>query len=218
MGLIIKELSKRIQKTVSPLTDKVLTGWDKVVEAVDLKTQQRLKKFMEQGEKHTRYWLEDLRVDGKNSFDLKNERGDRKFQVLRGARKGKTVYTVHSLVGRELACLVEQKPFLDKVLRVEDAAVTYELYDGEYKIGEAVVGMVEARRVTLKANGLSLGGKSSDMQFWVQDDQGEILMVAGPYKEYLCLEIAQPAKEMACVLIALAVNLAARVKAGEGIS
>ena len=209
MGLIIKELSKRIQKTVSPLTDKVLTGWDKVVGAVDVKTQQKLRKFMEQGDRHTRLWLEDLRVEGKNSFDAKNERGDRKLQVLKGTRKGKTVYSVHSLVGRELACVVEVMPFLDKVFKAEDASITYELYDGELKIGEAVVGVTEARRVTLKGSRLTLGGRPSEMEFWVQDDEGEIVMIAGPTQGHLCLEIGQPAKELASVLIAIAVNLAA---------
>ena len=210
MGLIIKGIGKKIQKTVAPLTDKVLTGWDKVVGAVDVKTQQKLRKFMGEGDRHTRLWLEDLRVEGKNSFDAKNERGDRKLQVLKGTRKGKTVYTVHSLVGRELACVVENMPFLDKVFKAEDASITYELYDGELKLGEAVVGVTEARRVTLKANGLTLGGKPSEMEFWLQNSQDEIIMIAGPTEGHLCLEMARPERELVCVLIAICVNLAAR--------
>ena len=213
MGLIkgtVKHLTKKI---ISPVSDVIAPQVDKITTAIDEKEQEKMRRFIGQNADHSRLLVEDLSALTKDSLRAVNDRKEMKYEILRDRRLGKTIVTVHSIVGRELGRIVENKSLLEDVLVRDDAVRKYEIFIGEQKIGEVISKGSEPKKITLDYAGLSLRGNEADMECWVLKDKDECLMVVSRKaygdsgKAYL-LETADPKEELRCLLISLAINLA----------
>ncbi|MCR5460636.1 MAG: hypothetical protein K6F51_12145 [Acetatifactor sp.] len=213
MGLIrgtVKHLTKKI---ISPVSDVITPQVEKLTTAIDEKEQAKMRKFMEQNSNHSRLLVEDLGALTKDSLRAVNDRKDMKYEILRDRKIGKTIVTVHSIVGRELGRIVENKSLIEDVLVKDDAVRKYEIFIGEQKIGEVISKGSEPKKITMDYAGLSLHGNEAGMECWVLKDKGECLMVISRKaygdsgKAYL-LEVADPKEELRCLLISLAINMA----------
>ena len=213
MGLIrgtVKHLTKKI---ISPVSEVITPQVDKVISAMDEKEQAKMQKAMELNANHSRLLVEDLGALAKDSLRAVNDRKEMKYEILRDRKLGKTIVTVHSIVGRELGRVVENKSLLEDVLVKDDAVRKYEIFIGEQKIGEVVSKGAEPKKITMDYAGLSLHGNEAGMECWVLKDKGECLMMVSRKaygdsgKAYL-LEVADPKDELRCLLISLAINMA----------
>ena len=136
-----------------------------------------------------------------------------KFQIRKVLRKGKTVYAVHDLVGREVGSVHDTKLVLGEALSLDNGNRTFELYQGENQIGEVRAKVSGLIKVTLHVPGKTLIGNAQEMEFWVIVDAGEVTLsvsrkaLENTQNAYL-LEIADPKTELPCLLISIAINLA----------
>lgn len=212
MGLIrgtVKHLTKKI---ISPVSEVITPQVDKVISAMDEKEQAKMQKAMELNANHSRLLVEDLGALAKDSLRAVNDRKEMKYEILRDRKLGKTIVTVHSIVGRELGRIVENKSLIEDILVKDDAVRKYEIFIGEQKIGE-VVSKGSEPKITMDYTGLSMHGNEAGMECWVLKDKGECLMMVSKKaygdsgKAYL-LEVADPKDELRCLLISLAINMA----------
>lgn len=195
------------------VSNKVMPGVDKVITAIDQKAQQAIRKSIEQNPGHLRLTVEDLKAEKKDSYRAFNHRNEMKFQIRKVLRKGKTVYAVHDLVGREVGSVRDTKLALGEALPLDNGNRTFELYQGENQMGEVHAKGSGLIKVTLHMPGKTLIGNAKEMEFWVIGDAGEVTLsvsrkaLENTQNAYL-LEIADPKTELPCLLISIAINLA----------
>lgn len=215
MGLIINSVVKNISKKVSDTMSTIkIPAFDKLMTAMDEMTREKMHKFMEQSADHSRLYVDDLKEAPMNSFRARNERGEMKYEILKGTRRGKTVYSIHSLVGRELGYVKELKPIIESVTAPDEAHRKYEIFLGEEKIAEVKAKGTDPRKILLAFDGKNMSGDAQGMEFWVLNEKKECMMIASrracaeDEEERFLLETADPKNEPTCLLVAVAVNLA----------
>ncbi|MCR4599215.1 MAG: cysteine hydrolase [Acetatifactor sp.] len=213
VGNFLKGVGRFTKDFATTVSNKVMPGVDKVVAAIDQKAQQAIRQSIEQNPGHLSLTVEDLKAEKKDSYRAFNDRKEMKFQIRKVLRKGKTVYAVHDLVGREVGSVRDTKLALGEALPLDNGKRTFELYQGEEQIGEVHGKGSGLIKVTLHVPGKTLIGNAQEMEFWVIGDAGEVALSVSrkacdnSQNAYL-LEVADPKTELQCLLISAAVNLA----------
>ena len=209
----LKGVGQFTKDLANSVSNKVMPGVDKVITAIDQKAQQAIRQSIEQNPGHLSLTVEDLKGEKKDSYKALNTRKEMKFQIRKVLRKGKTVYAVHDLVGREVGSVRDTKLAIGEALPLDNGKRTYELYQGENQMGEVHAKGSGLIKVTLHIPGKTLIGNTQEMEFWVIGDAGEVVLsvsrkiLENAPKSYL-LEIADPKTELQCLLISIAINLA----------